>query len=87
MTDPTTVLNTTLEGVHVAVTTVGESHVVRWTDGISEWEETYGSLSSALARVAVLAACAESAWEDAFVDTDEAAHVARWEAFLASAVA
>ena len=65
---------------------IGESYVLTWTDGLEEWEETYGSLSSALARLALLAACSESGWEDGFAD-DEGEHVVRWEAFLSDAIA
>ena len=64
---------------------IDESYVLTWTDGINVWEETYGSLSSALGRLALLAACFESGWADGFAD-DEGEHVVRWEAFLSDAV-
>lgn len=42
-----------------------------WTDGVAnEWEETYGSLSSALARLAILAYCGEDDWQSSFATHD-----------------
>lgn len=42
---------------------------LRWNDGVvNEWTEEYESLSVALARVAVLAACGEKDWEVGFVN-------------------
>jgi hypothetical protein len=74
------------DGTPARITLVGESHVLEWTDGICVWEETYGSLSAALGRLALLAACHESGWADGFVD-DEDGHTPRWERFVAEAVA
>lgn len=41
---------------------------LRWSDGLANtWEETFGSLSSAMARLAILAYCGEDEWNTEFV--------------------
>jgi sulfur relay (sulfurtransferase) complex TusBCD TusD component (DsrE family) len=47
-------------------------YVLRWNDGVvNEWSESYPSLSVALARAAVLAACGEANWERGFANDPE----------------
>ena len=69
--------------VNVDLVVVGDSVVVKWNDGVANaWEETYGSLSVALARLAGLAYCGEGddPWGDCFRhDEDEwTAVAAEW---------
>ena len=73
------------KNIHTAVNiaVVGDSVVVKWDDGVANaWEETYGSLSVALARLAALAYCGEGddPWGDCFRhDEDEwTAVAAEW---------
>lgn len=69
------------------ITNSGETWTLAWDDGIANaWSESYGSLSSALARAALLASCAESDWVDSFAD-DDAGHVLRWSLFEDAALA
>lgn len=54
----------------IASITEGKSNFdLHWTDGIGSWLEEYEDLSTALARLAVLAHCSESAWELHFTHT------------------
>lgn len=59
---------------------------VEWNDGVAQFEcELYDSLAVALARVALLADCAEHDWYTGFVD-DERWFPARWELFRLTAL-
>jgi len=48
-----------------------DSAFLVWSDGINEWIEHYERLSQAFGRLAVLQACAESAWKKAFASNPE----------------
>lgn len=46
-----------------------DSAFLMWTDGINEWIEHYVRVSEAIARLAHLQHCAESAWKKGFAST------------------
>jgi hypothetical protein len=55
--------------VIVSLTVIGDSVVLAWSDGVAnDYEETYGSLSVALARLATLSFCGEGddPWSECF---------------------
>ena len=55
--------------VMVSITIIGDSVVLAWGDVVpNEFEETYGSLSVALARLATLSFCGEGddPWSECF---------------------
>lgn len=59
---------------------------IYWSDGVAnDWEETYGSLSSAMARLALLAYCGEDGWQSSFA-TDDLDFVQAFDAYAASQV-
>lgn len=63
------------------ITRTGETFTLEWDDGVANaWTESYGSLSSALARAALLASCAEADWVPCMRD-DESEHVLRWSQY------
>jgi alpha-ketoglutarate-dependent taurine dioxygenase len=46
---------------------VGDGFVLNWTDYVAnDWEETFPTLSTAVARLAVLMRCGETDWEVGF---------------------
>lgn len=58
------------------------TYVLTWTDGVvNEWEETYGDLAVALARVAAIIRCVTSEGELSFAD-DAAEFAPKAETFL-----
>jgi len=46
-----------------------DSAFLMWTDGINEWLEHFVCVSHAIARLAHLQHCAESAWKQSFAST------------------
>jgi hypothetical protein len=56
-------------GISLTMEKQNECYVLTWTDFvINDWTETYDNLSTALARMAVLARCAEHNWEIGFTN-------------------
>lgn len=71
---------------HVMVFPQGSGWTLQWNDFvINEWEEHHHTLSAALARVALLAACAEADWKPGFAD-DTKDHATHWREFLAESL-
>jgi hypothetical protein len=63
-----------------------DTYRLYWHDGVAgEWEETYPTLSVALARAAVLAKCNETQWNEGFNELPEAFAVSG-AAFVASQI-
>jgi len=53
--------------VAVTITKGITAFQLRWNDGVAnDWTEDFPTLSAALARAAVLAACQESEWDKGF---------------------
>ena len=56
----------------VTVSKTGDQFKISWTDyTANDWEETYPSLSLALARLAVLAECGDSDFEKLFANASD----------------
>jgi hypothetical protein len=57
--------------------------VISWDDGVAnEWTEQYTFASAALARLALLAACAETEWARGFHDSDPESFADSWTVTL-----
>ena len=59
-------------------------YVLEWTDFVAnDWSETFPNMSTALARLALLAFCCETDWDAMFKD-DSSEFVARWKEFTST---
>jgi hypothetical protein len=92
-TNTTTVFNAVFEAPHageagVALRRLNDDtgYVLEWTDFVAnDWSETFPNMSTALARLALLAYCCETDW-DATFKNDSKDFFLNWVDFAESAV-
>jgi len=63
--------------------TIEDKFLLKWDDNVvNEWTEQYDTLSQALTRAAVLAACGETGWNAGFATTEPEVFATKAEQFL-----